>query len=100
MAQPVQCNWIESFGCDYFGAWEKCKVTLVSRVTGRQLVLVDLAFWMVPCIFTENNNFLFLFIKTDQLTKEKVEEIYKTREEQIYKKQKILEELQKVCVCW
>ena len=54
---------------------------------------------MVHCIFTENKNFLFLFIKTDQLTKEKVEEIYKTREEQIYKKQKILEELQKVCMC-
>jgi len=27
-----------------------------------------------------------------------VEEIYKTREEQIHKKQKILEELQKVCI--
>uniref|UniRef100_H2Y2R4 Uncharacterized protein n=2 Tax=Ciona intestinalis TaxID=7719 RepID=H2Y2R4_CIOIN len=35
-------------------------------------------------------------LQTDQLTKEKVEELYKTREEQIHKKQKILEELQKV----
>nr|XP_018668743.1 ankyrin repeat domain-containing protein 17 isoform X3 [Ciona intestinalis] len=34
-------------------------------------------------------------LQTDQLTKEKVEELYKTREEQIHKKQKILEELQK-----
>uniref|UniRef100_A0A8C5X9H3 Ankyrin repeat domain 17 n=1 Tax=Malurus cyaneus samueli TaxID=2593467 RepID=A0A8C5X9H3_9PASS len=32
----------------------------------------------------------------DQLTKEKIEELNKTREEQIQKKQKILEELQKV----
>uniref|UniRef100_A0A8C0D427 Ankyrin repeat domain 17 n=1 Tax=Balaenoptera musculus TaxID=9771 RepID=A0A8C0D427_BALMU len=32
----------------------------------------------------------------DQLTKEKIEELSKTREEQIQKKQKILEELQKV----
>jgi len=36
------------------------------------------------------------YLQTDQLTKEKVEELYKTREEQIHKKQKILEELQKV----
>ncbi|XP_076823769.1 ankyrin repeat domain-containing protein 17-like isoform X2 [Clavelina lepadiformis] len=35
-------------------------------------------------------------MQNDQLTKDKVEEMYKTREEQIHKKQKILDELQKV----
>ena len=44
------------------------------------------------------STFSRFFFQTDQLTKEKVEEIYKTREEQIHKKQKILEELQKVVV--
>ena len=37
-----------------------------------------------------------IYAQNDQLTKDKVEEMYKTREEQIHKKQKILDELQKV----
>lgn len=48
---------------------------------------------LVSTLFIINGVYLF---QSDQLTKEKVEEIYKTREEQIHKKQKILEELQKV----